>query len=125
MGIFLGDKPVDVYFNGAAAGLPVQGVFLGPVQVFPAGSAATVPDAPVILYVNEAEGIVFEPPSDGGSAILGYNIYVNDGLEASNQQPVSAGVLALPGGTGIDDEIEISAENAVGEGPRSNMVTVT
>jgi hypothetical protein len=40
MGIFLGDKQVSVYFNGAAAGLPVQGVFLGPIQVFPTGTAA-------------------------------------------------------------------------------------
>jgi hypothetical protein len=42
MGIFLGDKPVTVFFNGAAAGLPVQGVFLGGIQVFPTGTAATV-----------------------------------------------------------------------------------
>jgi hypothetical protein len=48
MGIFLGDKPVSVFFNGAAAGLPVQGVFLGGIQVFPTGTAATVPDAPTI-----------------------------------------------------------------------------
>jgi hypothetical protein len=40
MGIFLGDKPVSVFFNGAAAGLPVQGVFLGGIQVFPTGTAA-------------------------------------------------------------------------------------
>jgi hypothetical protein len=40
MGIFLGDRPVTVYFNGASASLPVQGVFLGPVQVFPTGAAA-------------------------------------------------------------------------------------
>jgi hypothetical protein len=42
MGIFLGDKPVTVFFNGAAAGLPVQGVFLGGIQVFPTGTAAAV-----------------------------------------------------------------------------------
>jgi hypothetical protein len=42
MGIFLGDKPVSVFFNGAAAGLPVQGVFLGGIQVFPTGTAAAV-----------------------------------------------------------------------------------
>jgi hypothetical protein len=48
MGIFLGDKPVSVYFNGASASLPVQGVFLGPVQVFPTGSAAAT------LYFNGA-----------------------------------------------------------------------
>jgi Leucine-rich repeat (LRR) protein len=40
MGIFLGDKPVSVYFNGTNASVPVQGVFLGPIQVFPTGTAA-------------------------------------------------------------------------------------
>jgi hypothetical protein len=40
MGIFLGDKPVSVYFNGTNASLPVQGVFLGGIQVFPTGTAA-------------------------------------------------------------------------------------
>jgi hypothetical protein len=40
MGIFLGDRPVSVFFNGASASLPVQGVFLGPIQVFPTGTAA-------------------------------------------------------------------------------------
>jgi hypothetical protein len=48
MSIFLGDRPVSVFFNGAAAGLPVQGVFLGGIQVFPTGAAAT-------LYYNNAE----------------------------------------------------------------------
>jgi len=48
MGIFLGDRPVSVYFNGASASLPVQGVFLGPVQVFPTGAAAAT------LYFNRA-----------------------------------------------------------------------
>jgi hypothetical protein len=42
MGIFLGDRPVSVFFNGASASLPVQGVFLGPVQVFPTGTAAAI-----------------------------------------------------------------------------------
>jgi hypothetical protein len=49
MGIFLGDRPVSVFFNGASASLPVQGVFLGPVQVFPTGTAAAT------LYFNDAE----------------------------------------------------------------------
>jgi hypothetical protein len=48
MGIFLGDRPVSVFFNGAAAGLPVQGVFLGGIQVFPTGTAAAT------LYFNGA-----------------------------------------------------------------------
>jgi hypothetical protein len=53
MGIFLGDRPVSVYFNGASASLPVQGVFLGPVQVFPTGTAAA------ILYFNGAVDIAW------------------------------------------------------------------
>jgi len=48
MGIFLGDKPVSVFFNGASASLPVQGVFLGGIQVFPTGTAAAT------LYFNGA-----------------------------------------------------------------------
>jgi hypothetical protein len=40
MAIFLGDKPVSVYFNGTNASVPVQGVFLGGIQVFPTGTAA-------------------------------------------------------------------------------------
>jgi hypothetical protein len=42
MSIFLGDRPVSVYFNGASASLPVQGVFLGGIQVFPTGTAAAI-----------------------------------------------------------------------------------
>jgi len=42
MGIFLGDKPVSVYFNGTNASVPVQGVFLGGIQVFPTGTAAAI-----------------------------------------------------------------------------------
>jgi hypothetical protein len=55
MGIFLGDKPVDVYFNGAAAGLPVQGVFLGGIQVFPAAAAVTFPASDLLAFWKLAD----------------------------------------------------------------------
>jgi hypothetical protein len=68
MGIFLGDKPVTVFFNGAAAGLPVQGVFLGPIQVFPTGTAAAT------LY--------FDGDADGAWTTVG-----NWWLDAGHTQP--------------------------------------
>jgi len=124
MSIFLGDRPVSVYFNGASASLPVQGVFLGGIQVFPAGAAATVPDAPVLQDATEGGDIIFIAPSDGGSAILGYAIYVNGVREADIFVEVSPGLLHLPAGAEVDDDIEIAAINAVGEGPKSNAVKV-
>jgi hypothetical protein len=54
MGIFLGDRPVSVFFNGASASLPVQGVFLGGIQVFPAAAAAT--DTALLLNFNGTNG---------------------------------------------------------------------
>jgi len=122
MGVFLGDKPVSVYFNGASASLPVQGVFLGPIQVFPAGTAATVPGAPTWGGTPPASGSdTFEqaflaPADDGGSEITGYNIYVDDELDQT--LPLAdltvIVIFAIPG----TYEIAVAAVNAVGEGPR-------
>jgi hypothetical protein len=68
MGIFLGDKPVNVFFNGAAAGLPVQGVFLGGIQVFPTGTAAT--DTALLLNFNgEDESTTFTDSSPNGFTV--------------------------------------------------------
>jgi hypothetical protein len=55
MGIFLGDKPVSVYFNGTNASLPVQGVFLGPIQVFPAAAAVTFPASDLLAFWKLAD----------------------------------------------------------------------
>jgi hypothetical protein len=68
MGIFLGDKPVSVFFNGASASLPVQGVFLGGIQVFPAAAAAT--DTALLLNFNgENESTTFTDSSPNGFAV--------------------------------------------------------
>jgi hypothetical protein len=90
MGIFLGDKPVSVYFNGAAAGLPVQGVFLGPIQVFPTGTAAAT------LYFD---GIV-----DGAWTTVG-----NWWLDAAHEQPAGR----LP--TSADSVVASAAITASGQ----------
>ena len=123
MGIFLGDRPVSVFFNGAAAGLPVQGVFLGGIQVFPTGTAAEVPGKPTIIAaLSQGAGfgeISFTPPADGGSPITGYNVYSNGSLVNAG---VPDGVQLLSLDFEEGDFVEIAAVNAVGEGPRSDAV---
>jgi hypothetical protein len=123
MSIFLGDRPVSVFFNGAAAGLPVQGVFLGGIQVFPTGAAATVPGAPTWDGTPPASGgdqfdhPFLAPADDGGSEITGYNIYVDDVLDnsiSSSGSLFATVIFDVPG----TYEIAVAAVNAVGEGPR-------
>jgi hypothetical protein len=94
-------------------------VFLGDAVV------QTVPGAPVVEDAAEGGDISFAPPADGGSPILGYNIYLNGLLEESNQPMVNEGELDTPLAGGIGDDIEIAAVNAIGEGPKSNTVQIT
>jgi hypothetical protein len=130
MGIFLGDKPVSVYFNGANASLPVQGVFLGGVQVFPAGSAVTVPGAPTINQTFsdfDVTVLIISPPADGGSAITGYAVYINGVLvEILDYVPPGVEGTATIYLTEeyVGQEAEVSAVNAIGEGPKSDPVTI-
>jgi hypothetical protein len=123
MSIFLGDRPVSVFFNGAAAGLPVQGVFLGPIQVFPTGVGGMVPGAPTWDGTPPASGgdqfdhPFLAPADDGGSEITGYNIYVDDVLDnsiSSSGSLLATVIFDAPG----TYEIAVAAVNAVGEGPR-------
>jgi hypothetical protein len=76
MGIFLGDKPVSVYFNGTNASLPVQGVFLGPIQVFPTGAAAAT------LY--------FDANVDGAWTTVGNWWLDDEHTQAAGRLPTSA-----------------------------------
>jgi hypothetical protein len=135
MGLFLGDRPVSVFFNGASASLPVQGVFLGPVQVFPTGAGGTVPGKPtIVIAVDEGPesgitAIIFSPPAnDGGSEVTGYRFFF-DGFEVfPDNNPLTAfgdnlGAFFSDGYVG--QSAEISAVNAIGEGPKSDPVTIT
>jgi hypothetical protein len=94
MGIFLGDRPVSVYFNGASASLPVQGVFLGGVQVFPTGTAAA------ILY--------FDGAVDGAWTTVG-NWWLDDAhthpagrLPTSDESVVASAHIEASGQTVVD-----------------------
>jgi len=82
----------------------------------------TVPGKPVVSSAVEFEDIDFMPPPDGGSEILGYNVYIGV-LELEGETETSPGVIAVPGGS-PGDPVRIAAVNALGEGPKSNTVVL-
>jgi hypothetical protein len=98
-------------------------VYLGSQEVW---TAATVPGEPTITSATDAGGdtevYYTAPADDGGSAITAYKFY-RDGVEAIVVFG-SAG-FALLGGVGAGAVVEMSAINAIGEGPKSAPVTVT
>lgn len=121
MAVKLGSSAVSLYLGDQS----VTG-YLGSQIV-----TATVPGAPtnVVVTYSETMGVAsvsasFSPPSsDGGSPVLGYLYYVN----GNPVLPANASEGAVVFGTGtvqLDDVIEISAFNAIGEGPKSEPVTV-
>lgn len=100
-------------------------VYLGSEQVW---TAATVPGAPTITSATDAGGdtevYYTAPVSDGGAAITSYKVYV-DGVDATASIALSSPGFMLVGAGGLGAVIEVSAVNAVGEGPKSDPVTVT
>jgi hypothetical protein len=111
MGIFLGDKPVSVYFNGTNASLPVQGVFLGPVQVFPAGAAA------VTLYFNGAV--------DSDWAEVGNWWLDAEHTQAAGRLPTSDESVVVVGDGIFADEQTINDLAMTGGGELNGTLTVT
>jgi hypothetical protein len=118
MAIKLGTTTASLYLGST----PVA-AYLGAEQVY---SAVSVPGAPTITYAITQEDLSstfvgHTTPPDGGSSITGYKYYFN-GVEvfASN----SDGSQAEFSGDFIGQEVEVSAVNAVGEGPKSAPVTV-
>ena len=86
----------------------------------PATSPATHPGAPTITLVDENVGVVWTAPgSDGGTPIIEYYIY-QDGVV---QDAVPVGGLVWAYAPNPGSAYEVSAANAVGEGPRSAPVT--
>ena len=92
-------------------------VYLGSEQVW---TAATVPGAPFGLeYEVGANDVNWGvPESDGGSPILHYRVYFNGVWDG--EENTAFGVTSPPAG-----EYEVSAVNAIGEGPKAGPVTVT
>lgn len=104
-------------------------VYLGSEQVW---SAVTVPGAPTVLSAAEFEGTGCgnaewtAPESDGGSAITAWRLYLNGSFaeEITNDPPASS-YSGCSGGLFAGGSWQVSAVNAVGEGPKSDPFTVT
>jgi hypothetical protein len=98
-------------------------------------AAATAPSAPRNLTDNGSGGINQEaiswtaPLSNGGSAITGYNVYVNidsGGGYGGFNLYVSLGVVlttTTPADPGSSYQVKVTAINAVGESVYSNTIT--
>ena len=92
-----------------------------PSKVFLGSTAVqTVPGAPVSLeYESGADEVGWTTPaSDGGSPILHYRVYINGFWD---QQENTVFAVASPAA----GEYEVSAVNAIGEGPKAGPITVT
>ena len=92
-----------------------------PSKVFLGSTAVqTVPPAPVALeYDSSADEVTWAAPAtDGGSPILHYRVYINGVWD--DQEYTVTNVPSPAAG-----EYEVSAVNAIGEGPKAGPVTVT
>ena len=79
------------------------------------------PGAPTITSATDGTAVIWTAPaSDGGSTITAYKVYVNgvwDGYDSSSNESIDA--------VSTGQVVEVSAVNAVGEGPKSAAVVVS
>jgi len=81
-----------------------------------------VPGAPTITSAIEANPVQWLPPtSNGGSPITEYRVYADGGLFETVAAPETSTVNSVAGGSAV----QVSAVNAVGEGPKSATVIAT
>lgn len=86
-----------------------------------------IPSAPRNLAAADAGGGNYDltwdvPISDGGQALIGYNVYQNDSLLTTVPAP-AGGLSAVAAVDG--DTFYVKAVNGIGEGGRSNIVTIS
>lgn len=76
------------------------------------------PDAPRMLTADQTNGVTWTKPASNGARITEYRIY-----EAGNLLDVTSGDDARwPYGPSVGLLYQVSAVNAVGEGPKSKPV---
>ena len=86
----------------------------------PAPPPPTVPGAPTITLAQAGGSVQWTTPSDGNSPLTGYRLYVGDILtENTAWTTISANAY------GEGEVVQVSAVNAVGEGPKSAPVAVS
>lgn len=72
-------------------------------------------------WVDDNLSLTWEEPASGDSPILSYNVWVNDQLATTVTAP-SAMLTSLSPGTYT---VTVSAQSALGEGPRSEPLVRT
>jgi hypothetical protein len=80
----------------------------------------TVPGAPTITSAAESFSVEWTTPSTGGSPLTGYRLYVNGSLSEFNEW-ATASVDSYSAGS----LLQVSAVNAIGEGPKSPAFVAT
>lgn len=100
-----------------------------------AGLIQLVPDAPIELTndaaTTDATVIRFtwsDGPSDGGSPILDYNVYYNQGADVNSEVLLASALTSREYSTtvtlvpGLLYDFKVSARNSVGEGLKSEVI---
>jgi hypothetical protein len=115
--------------------LAVNGVGPGPLSAAASATAFDAPSEPLdlIAVAGPAGGEIqlsWNPPaSDGGDALVGYRIYAGDDPEELEQvdavDPWETEYIESGLGNGATRYYRVSAENAYGEGPRSDLSSAT
>jgi SPP1 family predicted phage head-tail adaptor len=82
--------------------------------------ASTVPGAPSITVAQSGQSVSWTTPSDGNSPLTGYRLYANGTLTEDAAWTTTSG-----NAYGVGEVIQVAAVNAVGEGPKSDSVTVS
>jgi hypothetical protein len=114
--------------TGSVAAAPFVGdqfvsLYLGATRVPTVPGAATVASAIYLVGDGFTEAGSNAPANDGGSEITGY-VWYRDGVPvAPDEQPFLGGARFFADYS--ESELEVSAVNAIGEGPKSDPFTVT
>ena len=116
----LGASTVSLYLGSQSVS-----AYLGGAEVY----APSVPGTPTISSANSDgltyTAVYFSPPaSNGGSPITGYAIYIDDVLSTPDSLAPNGNFLLAAWDEFVGGSAEVAAVNAVGEGAKSDPVSI-
>ncbi|MEI7781446.1 MAG: YDG domain-containing protein, partial [Planctomycetota bacterium] len=95
----------------------------GTATVSTAATPRTTPSAPTINSITPSNGqlsVAFSPPSDGGSAITGYEYSTNGGSSFTAATGTSSPIVITGLTNGVTYDVQLRAVNAAGTGAASS-----